>query len=271
MKKEDIEFLKELQHELNTQDNCGQAEPKYWGVMERKTVYVPEDCGDDVRFELSGTDGDFTMDSLIQYIQENYCDEMTPEIREEWENLLESGPYPYDMQDFLESNNIIDTVSYFDVEEQDVLSQTTGCFLTKRAAQNYIDRFGYNHSQPRTYAMTAYRNFELEHLLKILKTIDLDTVEKIFEVKRDEFYSRMEPGRVLCGTVQSVNKTGAIIDFKYTEGFLPASEMSWNPDDEPGDVVKKGDDISVVVLEYDNETREFKLGHKQLIYHEEGN
>lgn len=269
MKKEDIEFLKELQHELNTQDNCGQAEPKYWGIMERKTVYVPEDCGDEVMFFLDGCDENFTMDSLIQYIQENYYDEMTTGERSEWKDLLESEPTPWEMKNFLEDNVIIPCVRYVDVEEQDVLSQTTGCFLTKKAAQEYIDRFGYNHSSPRTYAMTAYRNFELEHLLNILKTIDLDDVDEFFDAKRDEFYSRMEPGRLLWGTVQSVNKTGIIINFKYTEGFLPASEMSWNPDDKPGDVVKKGDEICVVVLEYDCETREFKLGHKQLMYHKE--
>ena len=32
--KEDYEFLKELQHELNTQPNDGSADPVYWGVMD---------------------------------------------------------------------------------------------------------------------------------------------------------------------------------------------------------------------------------------------
>ena len=49
----------------------------------------------------------------------------------------------------------------------------TGAFLTKRACQEYISCYGYNHSRPHTYAMTAYRNYELARLLKILKTMEI--------------------------------------------------------------------------------------------------
>lgn len=41
------------------------------------------------------------------------------------------------------------------------------------AKKEYIKKYSYNHRNPHTYAMTAYRNFELERLLNILKTIDL--------------------------------------------------------------------------------------------------
>lgn len=46
MKKEDIDFLRDLQKELNTQTNDGNADPVYWGVMERKLEPVPEGVGD---------------------------------------------------------------------------------------------------------------------------------------------------------------------------------------------------------------------------------
>ena len=177
MKQEDIDFLKELQHELNTQDHQSQASPRYWGIMERKTVMTPDGCGDDVRFYFDECDEDFSMDELIEYIQDNYVEDMNSEVREEWEDLIEDNPAPWEMKFFLESTRLIDEVRYVDVEEQDVLSQQTGCFLTRRAAQEYIDRFGYNHSQPRTYAMTAYRNFELERLLDILQTMDMDQLK----------------------------------------------------------------------------------------------
>lgn len=174
MNKEDVEFLQELQNELNTQSGCGQADPYYWGIMERKTVPAFEDCGDEIRWVIVDVcDGDFTTEEFIEYIKENYYDEFTDEQKEEWDEYTEDGnPSPWGIKYFLEHNGIIDNVSYYEVEEKDVLSQETGCFLTRRAAREYINRFGYNHSQPRTYAMTAYRNFELERLLKILKTAD---------------------------------------------------------------------------------------------------
>ena len=58
-------------------------------------------------------------------------------------------------------------------EEHSRVSEETGAFLTKRACQEYICRYGYNHSRPHTYAMTAYRNYELARLLKILKTMEI--------------------------------------------------------------------------------------------------
>ena len=46
-------------------------------------------------------------------------------------------------------------------------------FKRKKNAELECLRDAYNYSQPRTYATTAYHNFELERLLNILKTIDL--------------------------------------------------------------------------------------------------
>ena len=37
---EDYEFLKHLQHELNVQENDGNAEPVYWGVSEIYDVFT---------------------------------------------------------------------------------------------------------------------------------------------------------------------------------------------------------------------------------------
>jgi hypothetical protein len=62
-------------------------------------------------------------------------------------------------------------VVYESIEER--ISRETGAFLTKRACKEYIERYGYNHSKPHTYALTAYRNFELARLLKILKTMEM--------------------------------------------------------------------------------------------------
>ena len=51
-------------------------------------------------------------------------------------------------------------------EEKSSLSYVDAC-------KEYIEKCHYNHSKPHTYAMTAYRNFELERLLNILKTMEL--------------------------------------------------------------------------------------------------
>lgn len=63
-------------------------------------------------------------------------------------------------------------------EKQEVITRETGAFLTKRACKEYIEHFGYNHIKPHTYAMCAYRNFELARLLKILKAMPLEDVQQ---------------------------------------------------------------------------------------------
>lgn len=45
---EDYDFLKDLQQELQTQDNDGTADPLYWMVEEEETVGVPDGCGDPI-------------------------------------------------------------------------------------------------------------------------------------------------------------------------------------------------------------------------------
>lgn len=40
MKQEDIDFLRELQYELNTQENDGQAEPRFLCICQEKQRYV---------------------------------------------------------------------------------------------------------------------------------------------------------------------------------------------------------------------------------------
>ena len=78
----------------------------------------------------------------------------------------------YDVYWFMKYEMGLEGVEYVDFVKREELSTRTGAFLTKEACKKYIERYRYNHSEPHTYAMTAYRNFELGRLLDILKNID---------------------------------------------------------------------------------------------------
>lgn len=170
MTPEQVNFLMELQNTLNTQDNDCNADPVFWGVMEeRKTPAYPE-CGTDLYI---GYDG--------HLYRQNELDDLI-EITTENESLDES------FFDDLERDNVVDVfnrldesgfcVTLIDYDVSHHLSTSTGAFLTKSACQDYIKRFGYNHKNPHTYAMTGYRNFELEELLQILKTVDFEKLAR---------------------------------------------------------------------------------------------
>lgn len=167
---EDYEFLKELQHELNTQTTDYNAQPVYWGVMETHEIAVPDGCGTTY---IQHDDGKWNVKEAVREV-EDYLASLKPEeknlaIEKEWgavdkENITE-------VYDFMSIELEWDNIDLYDFREEEKLSTYTGAFLTKRACKQYIEKYKYNHSNPHTYAMTAYRNFELERLLNILKTM----------------------------------------------------------------------------------------------------
>lgn len=165
----DYDFLKDLQHELKTQTNDGNADPVYWGVMESERRGVPEGCGDPIIY--MGDGGTMTTKEAVEYIENDYLSDLDEADKEEWAEIDKT-----DMDDVVRFMN--ENLDWHDVRvvyERLVehISHETGAFLTKRACKTYIERYGYNHCRPRTYAMTAYRNHELERLLNILKTMEL--------------------------------------------------------------------------------------------------
>jgi hypothetical protein len=166
---EDFKFLKDLQEELNNQENDGNAAPVYWGIMEDYEALCFEGEGEP---RIPYDDGTFTLEELAEAIEDD-IDSFTQAEKAEWDainkNDLDS------VMDFVNEHwnedRTIGEPYWVEIKQQ--LSRYAGAFLTKRAAKNYIENYGYNHDNPRTYAMTAYRNFELDRLIKILKTIDL--------------------------------------------------------------------------------------------------
>lgn len=173
---EDYEFLKDLQNELNTQENDGNADPVFWGVEE--TV---EECrGGDGEYGgdpyITYDDGKWSLEEAIEEVEDElknnpeYSDEW---LHKEWEEVDKScaeDVYEF-MTDMLHWEGIYGVVY---VEEVKRVTPFTGAFITKRACKEYIKKYGYNHNDPHTYAMTAYRNFELGRLIHILKSLNFE-------------------------------------------------------------------------------------------------
>jgi len=165
---EDYEFLRELQQELNTQPNDGNADPVYWGVMDYSYELTAEGNGEP---RITNDDGAYTLEEAVEVVNENIGD-YDEETQQAWAgvNKEDADDVAFFMKETLEW----DFCDVYWVEEKGHISTDTGAFLTKRACKEYVERYGYNHHKAHTYAMTAYRNFELERLLKILKTMKFD-------------------------------------------------------------------------------------------------
>ena len=168
LSQEDYDFLKDLCHELSTQTNDGNAEPLYWGIMEKKEVLAPEGCG---RPMIRHDDGAWEFNEAIENVNECISD-YDQDIQSEWAKL--DKDCPDDVCEFMQERLKWDFCDLYWAEDEDVLSRFAGAFLTKRAAKEYVEKYGYNHNQPYTYAMTAFRNFEYGRLIKILKGLKFE-------------------------------------------------------------------------------------------------
>lgn len=171
MKKEDIEFLRDLQHELNTQEHDEQKEPRYWGIAENIMRPTPEGCGDAVLYVGDG--GVMTCEEFAEWIER---DKYYEGHEEEWSEV--------DVKDI----NDLETFARYVLKWKNVrivwqemkhhcIGEDSNVFLTKRACKAHIEANRHHYSQPHTYAMTAWRNPEFERLLKILMTMNLDDVK----------------------------------------------------------------------------------------------
>ena len=173
---EEYEFLKDLKNELNSQTTDGNAQPVFWGVEE--TV---EECrGGDGEYGgdpyIAYDDGKWSVEEAVEAVEEAFEDEpeeYDDDVRAAWKDVDKSCAE--DICEFMTEElgwgNIYSVVY---VEEVQRVTPYTGAFLTKRACKNYIEKYGYNHNKPHTYAMTAYRNFELQKLIKILSNLKFE-------------------------------------------------------------------------------------------------
>ncbi|RKQ88414.1 30S ribosomal protein S1 [Brockia lithotrophica] len=88
-------------------------------------------------------------------------------------------------------------------------------------------------------------------------------VEEEKERRREEALARLVEGEVLEGTVVRIVDFGAFVDLGGVDGLVHISELSWDPVDDPRQVVKEGDRVRVKVLKVDRETGRISLSLRE--------
>jgi len=186
--KDDIQFLKDLQDELKTQDTDHQAAPRYWGIMNYRIVPGNEDY-DDCHISYFYNDGDHTEFVSVENLKEFIADYFLDEIQEyldvegiadlKW-LLNEDGTTLVDLWEFVTDN--MNESGHFNecpVTEESFIV-TSAMFLTKAEAKKHLELNHYHYSsKAHTYAMTAWRAPKVERLLGLLESFDWVAVEKL--------------------------------------------------------------------------------------------
>lgn len=170
---EDIQFLKELQKELKTQDHDVQAAPRYWTVGDYKMVGCPEGYQDIYHVGLPNRDYYDDLDELLKEIKEDLedSDEYSKKAKDEFDEIgCEESALDWIKDHYDEDAYLIP------VKEEHIIHANT-MFLTKAEAKRHIELNHYHYSpKAHTYAMTAWRAPKVERLLKILETFDWDSL-----------------------------------------------------------------------------------------------
>lgn len=174
--KEDIEFLKNLQNEMLTQDTIGQANPRFWVIAQyEKNHNIMEGYEDGYEYILNynGYYEDCENIEEVKGMINNWYEELNEFQRQE----LEECNAIRDIKDF-----ILDAELDVDIETRGYTLVHTikpnTFFLTNREAKEHIKANSHHYNDTvHTYAMTAWRSPQVEQLYNILLNVDFAKLE----------------------------------------------------------------------------------------------
>jgi hypothetical protein len=190
---DDIKFLKELQKELNTEDNVGTASPRYWVIRQPERIYHVDRDEADYYVFLDDDYQELTLEELKNYLEDvyddnlksvdikdgvltfEYLDEFSEEIEKYtidfYNSSLDSGYSVDKVLELLESDV---SVAYY----KEVDATVDNCmFLTQIDAENHLRANDYHyHEKARTYCMHGWRNPRFERLINILSKTDFESM-----------------------------------------------------------------------------------------------
>lgn len=84
------------------------------------------------------------------------------------------------------------------------------------------------------------------------------------EKRKKQVFSQLETGKTFKGKVKSLTNFGAFVDLGGVEGLLHISEISWGNINHPSEIFQQGQEIDVVILDYDEKEEKISLSFKQL-------
>jgi len=88
-------------------------------------------------------------------------------------------------------------------------------------------------------------------------------IEEEKNKKAEAFWNEVEEGKEYTGTVKSLTKFGAFVDLGGVDGLIHISELSWKKIDDPSEVLKVGDKVTVRVIGVDREKKKISLGYRK--------
>ena len=194
MTKEDLDFLKDLQKEMNTQDSVCQADPRYWTIAGTKKEYgYDEDSADGFEIYHDESMVAESMEKLAKYIQDNLLpfsdydededqeDEVTYNSRYKDIDIVTADDdvtlsSPEEAVEWLNEKGFEFSLSYY---KNKWTTYPGTIFLTHKDALEHLKNNSHHYSDDaHPYAYTAFRSASIEKLYIILQEVDWNQLEK---------------------------------------------------------------------------------------------
>lgn len=185
---EDRDFLVRLQRELNTQDTCGNAEPRYWGIRGTEQIYgMEEGYGDeyDLYDNAACSIAASSMTDAVKIVREfvNDMDDECDWMVEACDGCINVVTYEdgeetlYDLKDVKEWLNEHGGDYSISGRKEFGKIYEDAMFLTQKAAEEHLRKNAHHYADDaRTYAMTSWRSPEYERVIEILRHIDWERI-----------------------------------------------------------------------------------------------
>jgi small subunit ribosomal protein S1 len=81
---------------------------------------------------------------------------------------------------------------------------------------------------------------------------------------REVMLANIKEGDVLDGVVKNITDYGAFVDLGSVDGLLHVTDISWSRINHPSEVLSFGQDVKVMVIKFNEDTKRISLGMKQL-------
>jgi len=91
-----------------------------------------------------------------------------------------------------------------------------------------------------------------------------EVMQKEREEVREKVWNTLKKGERRWGTVKGITDFGAFIDLGGVDGLLHITDMSWARINHPSEIVKMGDKLEVLILDFDKDNSKVSLGLKQI-------
>jgi small subunit ribosomal protein S1 len=89
-------------------------------------------------------------------------------------------------------------------------------------------------------------------------------LEQSMGAEREQLLANLREGATVKGVVKNITEYGAFVDLGGIDGLLHITDLAWRRVKHPTEVVNVGDEVTAMVLKFDQEKNRVSLGLKQL-------